>query len=1050
MSAALNVRADSSGQSAGTLPDLSLGSFISTPGRNLRAPSALSQTTAPSSAPLSTPSPPEDGSVNLRKKLDEPGSALRWFGSSHRDGENEQGDGGDFLGTPGQKWGDGPETPVASRKRPRASAPGGGKGVTLTLRDQEKHIDSLKKENFNVKLRVHFLEERLAQLAPDQVDAALKQNVSLKVEVQQRGLELKKLKRLVLELERELERSQRERGMSGSRDRERDLEAKLMEREQELRQLRRGHMSSVDADALRQAELRNEELEEELGNVRGLLEENMEEIERMREIVERRGDESVDERGENRRQRWKRQLEELEAENEDLRAKVREQNELLMQKEDEREDLVEEIERLNLTIEDIQRRREAESIERSESRAQILEEREEREAVQDDLNAMRDKLAATMIELQQREDELEMKNKEIEDLIAEHERVVDVVEQEWRGEVEEARGQVEELRDVLAERETESKELRLNISELEANTNDLHAKFEATLQHLEKEAEEKDAELEAANREIEKLADQVYLLEEENDRIKEGSERLREDDAVERERLEALAAALKEKVSTLRTQLQDLQDLYDQTCQDIQAHRSRQEELARHVEDLVTELKHEREDRQQMEQDFLKAEKEFDSELRHERRNLGIKESALQSALDNLAKTETLLEQRQSDLRALQDALKTHEEESKKLGDSHTTAKFSLQLEVDRLKRDIQNLEDALSRARQDIASREGNTRERDVAIDNLHNEVRDLTTRLGNQTQARLHLSEKLDATQTSLKTAEVDLATARARVNELEARLSKDQKSLLNAETQYRDQLTERNTLLLTIYQYMDKILGVDKTPKKGNQAETKPFTNFSVFHDNVITRLKALSQIQLDFDKRVKEAETKFAEKLTEMRKQLDTRWKQVDRFETSVKAYGDAKATWRRKYVAKEGELEALKATNTELTQQLATARRPTPGDSQEIKTLLSRAVNAEKRLVVANNQLLQAEEKISTLNQKTSTADAKWEARVKEYEARLKAAEDKYKRERQGSKERVLELENQIRSLERQNEIAQKRHAQLESVAETAKATNSGSSRARDR
>ena len=41
------------------------------------------------------------------------------------------------------------------------------------------------------------------------------------------------------------------------------------------------------------------------------------------------------------------------------------------------------------------------------------------------------------------------------------------------------------------------------------------------------------------------------------------------------------------------------------------------------------------------------------------------------------------------------------------------------------------------------------------------------------------------------------------------------KDQRALLSAEAQYRDQLTERNTLLLTIYQYMDKILGVDKTP-------------------------------------------------------------------------------------------------------------------------------------------------------------------------------------------------------------------------------------------
>lgn len=108
------------------------------------------------------------------------------------------------------------------------------------------------------------------------------------------------------------------------------------------------------------------------------------------------------------------------------------------------------------------------------------------------------------------------------------------------------------------------------------------------------------------------------------------------------------------------------------------------------------------------------------------------------------------------------------------------------------------------------------------------------------------------------------------------------------------------------------------------------------------------------------------------------------------------------------------LGILQATSAELVQQLATARRPAQGDSQEIRTLLSRAVNAEKRLVVANNQLLQHEEKISNLNQKTSTADTKWEARVKEYEARLKAAEEKYKRERQGSKERALELENQVK------------------------------------
>lgn len=94
-----------------------------------------------------------------------------------------------------------------------------------------------------------------------------------------------------------------------------------------------------------------------------------------------------------------------------------------------------------------------------------------------------------------------------------------------------------------------------------------------------------------------------------------------------------------------------------------------------------------------------------------------------------------------------------------------------------------------------------------------MHAESRTLASDLATQTQARLNLSEKLDSAQAALRTAETELASTRARTTELEQRLSKDQRSLLTAENQYRDQLTERNTLLLTIYQYMDKILGVDK---------------------------------------------------------------------------------------------------------------------------------------------------------------------------------------------------------------------------------------------
>ncbi|KAG6901104.1 hypothetical protein DXG01_001351, partial [Tephrocybe rancida] len=65
----------------------------------------------------------------------------------------------------------------------------------------------------------------------------------------------------------------------------------------------------------------------------------------------------------------------------------------------------------------------------------------------------------------------------------------------------------------------------------------------------------------------------------------------------------------------------------------IHAHRSRQEELARHIEDLVEEVQRERSARERLEADLEAADKEHDAEIRRERCALEGKESALQSAL---------------------------------------------------------------------------------------------------------------------------------------------------------------------------------------------------------------------------------------------------------------------------------------------------------------------------------------------------------------------------------------------------------------------------------
>ncbi|XP_037763594.1 myomegalin isoform X5 [Chelonia mydas] len=61
---------------------------------------------------------------------------------------------------------------------------------TQTLRDFEKHLNDLKKENFSLKLRIYFLEERMQQKYEASREDVYKRNIELKVEVESLKQEL--------------------------------------------------------------------------------------------------------------------------------------------------------------------------------------------------------------------------------------------------------------------------------------------------------------------------------------------------------------------------------------------------------------------------------------------------------------------------------------------------------------------------------------------------------------------------------------------------------------------------------------------------------------------------------------------------------------------------------------------------------------------------------------------------------------------------------------------------------------------------------------------
>uniref|UniRef100_A0A672LFV1 Centrosomin N-terminal motif 1 domain-containing protein n=1 Tax=Sinocyclocheilus grahami TaxID=75366 RepID=A0A672LFV1_SINGR len=69
--------------------------------------------------------------------------------------------------------------------------------MSNTYRTLSQHLNDLKKENFSLKLRIYFLEERIQQKFEDGSDEIYRTNIELKVEVESLKQELQEKQQLL-------------------------------------------------------------------------------------------------------------------------------------------------------------------------------------------------------------------------------------------------------------------------------------------------------------------------------------------------------------------------------------------------------------------------------------------------------------------------------------------------------------------------------------------------------------------------------------------------------------------------------------------------------------------------------------------------------------------------------------------------------------------------------------------------------------------------------------------------------------------------------------
>ncbi|KAF7718648.1 Uncharacterized protein PECH_008831 [Penicillium ucsense] len=164
-----------------------------------------------------------------------------------------------------------------------------GDGQNMTLKEQERIIDRLDKDNWNLKLKIHYMEEQLEKAGPEYNSAALKENTELKV------LRVT-MQRDILRYKQSLQKA------------ERDLE----DYQQQLTEMRdKARRRVTDEEVQREMEVLREEIKSRDNELRDLREElriakesRSEEIEKLQDEIEdleaagREKDRAIEERDE--------------------------------------------------------------------------------------------------------------------------------------------------------------------------------------------------------------------------------------------------------------------------------------------------------------------------------------------------------------------------------------------------------------------------------------------------------------------------------------------------------------------------------------------------------------------------------------------------------------------------------------------------------------------------------------------------------------------------------------------------------------------------------
>ncbi|CAK7213858.1 hypothetical protein SCUCBS95973_001941 [Sporothrix curviconia] len=889
-------------------------------------------------------------------------------------------------------------------------------GRNMTLKEQSSTIERLSKENFDLKLKVMFLSDRLDKLSEDGIKEMIQENVEFRTNIAILQRDNKALRRRVKELEKKIrdddeQRPGTSRSANSSNDLDDDAAAAEAEREEEVLYLRdrveeyttiieqlRQDVFTKEAEKRRMGDLvkslqasasgdkdgeslgRQEEeavwkdlLEQETARREQADEDNRklrDEIFRLKQDMHSNGPQGADRMlhhttniyniskkgsaGANNSpgrydtdaatsatgsttlvEELRREGEQLRHENAELRKEVGAQTSMLTSRNREKERLYQEIEDLKMaqrrgggpapsTIDSLLDRSASQvgARDRSGSRASggtradtvvagTSAGDEEREDLENRNAELRDKINEAKLENQSLLQELEatiQQKQEAEDVAL-------GVQKDYEGAMTDLMAMQAERDELIAE----LNDLEQKHSTLQGEFEDLRAEAQEAIDGYEEDADLRDAELNKLQTDLADKTENFGALQEEMRKLSEALVGLEDetDNKVRR------VAQLEQELSDANKELEDLEAKLLESNDKAQRLLVQQENSQGEIAFLREEQESDKVNISRLEVSITKAEEQIRDEQER------VKQLQAQIVTER-ERSESLATKDKKEMQHVVNELSReaagHKEEARKLRKSLTSREVEatewkerlVELEnnlravlgdltgtrsgllksIAKLQRELETTVRELQTTKTSLLEKDRLLKQRDALLESHGLEARKVADALDKERAAHRHTKHQFDTFQKTHQHVTRTVSTQDARITELESSKTLDKRRMSQLESTFKDQLTERNNLLLQLWTRLSAICGTDWA-HDNSLVSGRALPSLEVvatmlpgFTRNLLAAIKHIETVVGGFPGRVKGVERDLWREYQSLESTLEQRLKKLDRLEGIVRASGVA--------------------------------------------------------------------------------------------------------------------------------------------------------------